>query len=210
MIIIKAIKRRLAKRKFKKAWRRENSHNLTTVREVFDSAYVHVGEKTYGTIDVMMANKGSHLYIGNYCSIAENVKFLLCVEHEIDRISTYPFRAHCLNSGPEASSKGDIVVGDDVWIGFGATILSGVHIGQGAVIGANALVTKDVAPYAVVGGVPARVLKYRFTPELVEKLLQVDFSRLDDALIQANYARLREPLTEENQLSWLPRKDSER
>lgn len=210
MLVLKAIKRRLQRRCFKKDWRRANSHNYTTVKQVFNADFVHVGKKTYGTVDVLMANVGSHLYIGNYCSIAEEVKFLLCVEHAIDRISTYPFRAYCLNGGPEAESKGDIIVEDDVWIGYGATILSGVHIGQGAVVAAGAVVAKDVPPYAVVGGVPAKVIKYRFEPALVEKLLQIDFSKLDDDLIRANAEKLCKRLEQDTQLAWLPRKSTDK
>lgn len=70
----------------------------------------------------------------------------------------------------EATSKGDIVVKDDVWIGYGSIILSGVHIGQGAVIAAGSVVSHDVPPYAIVGGVPARLIKYRFSEEMTKKL----------------------------------------
>ena len=100
--------------------------------------------------------------IGNYISIAQNVHFLLDVEHFANHISTYPFKVKLLHSQKsESFSKGDIIIDDDVWIGYGATILSGVRIGQGAVVATGAVVTSDVPPYAIVGGVPAKVIKYR-------------------------------------------------
>ncbi|MGN9105593.1 DapH/DapD/GlmU-related protein [Oliverpabstia intestinalis] len=83
-----------------------------------------------------------------------------------------------MNVEVESFAKGDIRVDDDVWIGYGASIMSGVHIGQGAVVAAGAVVTKDVPPYAIVGGVPAKVIKYRFEPEMIEELLKVDYSEL--------------------------------
>jgi serine acetyltransferase len=82
--------------------------------------------------------------------------------------------------GNEAFSKGNIVIDDDVWIGYGVTILSGVHIGQGAVVAAGAVVTKDVPPYAIVGGVPAKIIKYRFSPEIIEELMKIDYSKLEE------------------------------
>lgn len=84
-------------------------------------------------------------------------------------VSTYPFKRKLFHGGEEAVSKGDIIVGDDVWVGYGATILSGVHIGQGAVIAAGAVVNKDVPPYAIVGGIPAKVIKYRFSESVCKK-----------------------------------------
>ena len=167
---------------------------------------VSIGTMTYGEIDVQTSNNTSHLYIGNYCSIAERVKFLLTAEHAIDTISTYPFKANCLTGELEALTKGNIVVDDDVWIGYGATIMSGVHIGQGAVIAAGALVSKDVPPYAIVGGVPAKIIKYRFEPELIEELLKIDYSKLDKAMIESHVDDLYQRLDTKEQLSWLPQK----
>ena len=124
----------------------------------------------------------------------------------MDHISTFPFRVHCLGHSVEAVSKGDIIVDDDVWIGYRSTVLSGVHIGQGAVIAAGSVVTSDVPPYAIVGGVPAKVIKYRFPQEIIDGLLQVDFSRLDDKLIGDHQAQLYEKLESVSQLDWLPKK----
>ena len=84
----------------------------------------------------------------------------------------------------ETQAKGDIIVNDDVWIGDSALILSGVEIGQGAVIAAGAVVTEDVPPYAVVGGVPARVIKYRFTDDVIKELVKIDYAKVDRKFIE--------------------------
>jgi serine acetyltransferase len=98
----------------------------------------------------------------------------------------------------EATSKGDIIIKDDVWIGANAIILSGVTIGQGALIGAGAVVTKDVPPYAIVGGNPAKVIKYRFSEKVIKKLLEFDFSKLDQNKIKTNIEALYKNITDEN------------
>ena len=103
--------------------------------------------------------------------MAEEVLFLLGDDHNLNYLMTFPHRAKILKECPaEATSKGNIVVDDDVWIGYGATILSGVHISQGAVIAAGAVVTHDVPPYAIAGGVPAKVIKYRFEQPVILSL----------------------------------------
>lgn len=79
----------------------------------------------------------------------------------------------------ETQAKGNIIVNDDVWIGDSALILSGVEIGQGAVIAAGAVVTEDVPPYAVVGGVPAKVIKYRFRDDVIKELVKIDYAKVD-------------------------------
>ena len=118
------------------------------------------------------------LVIGKFCSIACGAKFLFSsANHAMRSLSTYPFpifheewdlpREHVTDAW---DNKGDIVIGSDVWIGFEAVILQGVTVGDGAIIGARAVVTKDVPPYAIVGGVPARVLRYRFEPDVVSAL----------------------------------------
>ena len=203
-------KRAYTLRRFQKKWRRSNFHNQTVAGSLFVADRVKVGKGTYGTLNIDVASMPENLKnltIGNFCSIGEGVKFLLNVDHPVHTISTYPFKVRYLESVPnEAISKGDIQIDDDVWLGYGATILSGVHIGQGAVVAAGAVVTKDVPPYAIVGGVPAKIIKYRFEPELIESLLTVDYSKLDDDTIRTHEADLYQPLTSPMQLSWLPKK----
>lgn len=101
----------------------------------------------------------------------------------MDSFSTFPFKVKFLNYKFEALTKGPIIVKDDVWIGFGSLVLSGVTIGQGAVIAAGSVVTKDVPPYAIVGGNPAHVIRYRFSNEKIESLKQIDFSDIDEPWI---------------------------
>lgn len=163
--------------KFKKKWRKNNQNNFTVVVNVFPEGLVNVGNYTYGPIKFLSIT-GNKLIIGNYCSIASGVTFLAGLDHPTKFISTYPFISR-FASGKDAVSKGDILIDDDVWIGYGATILSGVHIHQGAVIAAGAVVTKDVPPYAVVGGVPAEIIKYRFSLDIIKKLLKIEYSKLE-------------------------------
>lgn len=197
---------KLRRNKYNRTWRKANSHNFTTPVGRFPLDKIRIGRKTYGFIDVLFSNPENKLIIGNYCSIAQGVKFLPSTDHALDRISTYPFKTMCLTGELEALSKGDIVVDDDVWIGYGSTILSGVHIGQGAVVAAGSVVTKDIPPYAIVGGVPARVIKYRFAPELIQELLKIDYSKLDEAMIREHKDALYQKLENKEQLAWMPGK----
>ena len=130
---------------------------------------------------------GDRLLIGKFCSIASGVQFIMnTANHRISSVTTYPFHvfggAWAEYTPPHLEQlpfKGDTVVGNDVWIGRNSTILPGVQIGDGAIIAAHSVVTKDVGPYQVVGGNPARFLKKRFDDALIALLLQVrwwDFS----------------------------------
>lgn len=141
----------------------------------------HIGKYSYGKPRILDWGEGSTLEIGKFCSISEGVTIFLGGNHRLDWITTYPFSAPEMKSKwPEAANikghpttKGDVTIGNDVWIGFGATIMSGVKISDGAVIGAKAMVTKDVEPYAVVVGNPARVVRKRFSEEDITALLKV-------------------------------------
>ena len=189
----------------KKKWRKLNSHNFTTYCQIFgDINKVHIGNYTYGEIYVSSPNTNYDIYIGHFCSIAGEVRFLLGADHSINRISTYPFNSTILKCGIDAVSKGDIIVDDDVWIGQGAIILSGVHIGQGAVVAAGSVVTKDVPPYAIVGGVPAKVIRYRFEPDMIEELLKIDYSKLTKEDIEKHIDELYVELKDKSQLGWMP------
>jgi acetyltransferase-like isoleucine patch superfamily enzyme len=137
-----------------------------------------IGEYTYGAPIILSKADGIVLRIGRYCSIAEGVKVHLGGMHAIDRITTYPFDI-ILNKyekhGGYAQSKGDVVIGHDVWIGSEAMILSGVRIGNGAIIGARSVVTKDVPAYAVVAGNPARHIRYRFDANTISSLESISW-----------------------------------
>ena len=118
------------------------------------------------------------LIIGKFCSIACGVKFIFTsANHTLKSFSTYPFPLFWEEYGfaqkdvvQAWDNKGDIIIGNDVWIGYEAIIMSGVHIGNGAIIGTRAVVTKDVEPYTIVGGVPAHFIKKRFDDETIKKL----------------------------------------
>ncbi|NHN89187.1 CatB-related O-acetyltransferase [Acetobacter conturbans] len=136
-----------------------------------------IGEHTYGAPNVIETEYAG-LEIGRFCSIGPNVTLILG-NHRSDLVTTYPFKtlAHFWPTASEGqddhTSRGDIVIGHDVWIGANATVLSGVTVGCGAIIAANALVTKSVPPYAIVGGNPAKVIKYRFASDLISRLLSL-------------------------------------
>jgi acetyltransferase-like isoleucine patch superfamily enzyme len=153
---------------------------LDSLRKQFPLRYegpnVQIGEFSYGKPVVKHWGENCMLTIGKFCSIADEVTIFLGGEHRTDWLTTYPFSAFhpaaaAIRGHPR--TKGDVAVGNDVWIGFGATIMSGVRIGDGAVVGARALVSKDVPPYAIVAGNPARAIRYRFDDRTISKLLSV-------------------------------------
>lgn len=163
---------------FKRRWRKMNAHNTTGACNLFNPNLVSVGRYSYGGLNIVMHNDINRVIIGDFCSIAGEVVFIPSADHYVDRVMTFPIKVKCLNEKYEGISKGDIIIDDDVWIGYRATILSGTHIGQGAVIAAGAVVTKDVPPYAIVGGVPASIISYRFSPKNIEEMMKVDYSKL--------------------------------
>lgn len=124
---------------------------------------------------------GDRLVIGKFCSIACGAKFIFnCANHALRSLSTYTFPLFFeewdLPKSEVVSAwdnKGDIIIGNDVWIGYDVVIMAGVTIGDGAIIGTRAVVTKDVAPYSIVGGIPAHEIRKRFAPEVVERLREL-------------------------------------
>lgn len=190
------------RRQLSEVWRLRNPHNdtkLGTISGGLNLNSMSVGRKTYGTLCVWaFGQQGEELRIGNFVSIAEDVKFLLGGNHPYTGVSTFPFRSKYFGHNVEAQTKGPIVIGDDVWIGFNSTILSGVTIGQGAVIAAGSMVTSSVAPYSIVGGSPATHRRFRFSKEIIQKLMGLDFSRVSDQAIIENGDILYDHLTDEN------------
>lgn len=123
---------------------------------------------------------GDKLVIGKFCAIARGVEFVMNgANHRMNSVTTYPFNimGHGWQKAAPAltdlSFKGDTVIGNDVWIGQNVTVMPGVHIGDGAIIGANTTVTKDIPPYCIAGGNPAKIIKKRFNDELIEYLLKL-------------------------------------
>lgn len=182
--MIERLKRRWALRKFQKKWRSLNPHNRTLAGCIFDENKVSVGNYTYGGLHVKdFYYDNEKLEIGHFCSIANNVKFFLAGDHFMERPMTFPVKGFLTGQvGGDGYSKGPILVGSDVWFGSEAYILSGVRIGQGAVVGARSVVAKDVPPYAVVVGNPIRIIGYRFSEEIISELMKIDFSKLTKKL----------------------------
>lgn len=180
-----------------KVYPRSQGHSTVYLKNVVDDPAIQVGEYTiyddfvHDPRDFQRNNVLYHypecnhdrLKIGKFCSIACGAKFLFnAANHAMGSLSTYPFPIFFeewgLHTEPEAiagawDNKGDIVIGNDVWIGYEAVILAGVTIGDGAVVAARAVVTKDVPPYTIVGGVPARPIRRRFRDEVVTELLRL-------------------------------------
>ncbi|MCH4830328.1 CatB-related O-acetyltransferase [Flavobacterium columnare] len=135
---------------------------------------------------------GDKLIIGKFCMIASGVKFIMNgANHLTEAISAYPFAifGHDWQNAMEGKSyptKGDTIIGNDVWIGHNATIMAGVTIGDGAIIATNATVTKDVAPYTIVGGNPAQLIRKRFSDEVIELLLEKQWWHWDIEKITQN------------------------
>jgi acetyltransferase-like isoleucine patch superfamily enzyme len=135
-----------------------------------------IEDYTYGFPKIYDWNEGTRLKIGKFCSIAKGVKIYLGGQHRVDWVSTYPFSEffeEAKNIKGHPVSKGSVIVENDVWIGGNATILSGVTLSNGCVIGADSVVTKDVPPYSIVAGNPARVIKYRFAEDIIKSLLDI-------------------------------------
>jgi len=162
---------------------------------------VSVGRFTYGheKIVVNQWNEGAPLDIGAFCSIADNVQIFLGGNHRTDWITTFPF-GHIFqtdlggeNIQGHPATNGGVSISNDVWIGRGATIMSGISIGDGAVIAANATVVKNVPPYSIVGGNPARHLKFRFSHEIISLLLELRWWELSIEEIKKLASELSEP-----------------
>ncbi|MCF2970978.1 Vat family streptogramin A O-acetyltransferase [Synechococcus sp. Nb3U1] len=140
---------------------------------------------------------GDRLIIGKFCAIARGVKFIMNgANHAIAGFSSFPF--FIFGNGWEGSEpplnafpfKGDTIIGNDVWIGYDATLLPGVKVGDGAIIGAKAVVSWDVPPYTIVGGNPARVLRQRFSEEVIQELLQIAWWDWDIEKISRNLDKI--------------------
>lgn len=153
---------------------------------------ISIGRGSYGGPNLYW-NEGDFnhkLSIGSYCSIADDVSIFIGLHgrHTIDYVSTYPLGMiygdpECRTSSKVVSGNLNVQIGNDVWVGRGAFIMAGVSIGDGAVVGARALVNKDVEPYSIVGGIPAEHIKYRFDSETIQKLMKIKWWSWPDELI---------------------------
>ncbi|MDO5579629.1 MAG: CatB-related O-acetyltransferase [Planctomycetia bacterium] len=186
---------------------RPNDKTIVELRSVITDPAIEAGEYSFYNDfvnDPRDFQKNNVLYhypinkekliIGKFCSIACGAKFLFTTSnHTAKSLATYPFPIFFEQWGlpveriTEAwDNKGDIVIGNDVWIGYEAMIMQGITIGDGAIIGTRALVTKDVPPYTIVGGIPAKPIRKRFSEEVIEALLQLRWWDWDSDLIRKN------------------------
>lgn len=161
--------------------------------EHIGNSRVSIGRFTYGleNLTIHQSGEGASLTIGNFCSLASSISIFLGGNHRTDWITTFPF-GHIfadelggLEIKGHPVSNGDIQIGNDVWIGNGVSIMSGVTIGDGAVIAARSVVAKDVSPYEIVGGNPARHIKQRFSPDIVALLLQLKWWDLSASQVKS-------------------------
>lgn len=172
-------------------WKKLNKHNQTIPINIFPIKLVKVGKYSYGPLNVYcFDDKNEKLIIGNFVSIASGVKFILGGNHGGDTISTFPFKVKYLGKKNEAWSKGAIIIEDDVWIGTNSLILSGVRVGKGSIIAAGSVITKDVEPYSVVGGNPAKLIKKRFDDRLIEKLINFNLLKLNEKYVKENIKKI--------------------
>jgi acetyltransferase-like isoleucine patch superfamily enzyme len=179
---IRAIRRRIKPILF------PSSKKTFYTKDILGDRYI-IGDHTYGDPRVISWEGKASLTIGKYCSISRNVIIFLEGDHRTDWVSTFPFpilweEAKGIPGHP--TTKGNVVIGNDVWIGFGTTILSGITIGDGAAVGASSVVNRDVPPYAIVAGNPARIVRYRFDEETIQKLLQIRWWDWPDEKVKGN------------------------
>lgn len=157
-------------------------------------ARIYYGDHTYGTIEPVGGKAIGKVVVGKYCSIAGDVRAFLEKDHNMNTISTYPFGHKHLpfskkitkpdlpHTQPFATSHRDIHVGNDVWLGFGSILFRGVHIGDGACIGAFSVITKDVPPYSVAVG-HSRIVRKRFAQEDIDFLLKLKWWDFEDQVV---------------------------
>lgn len=189
-----------------KVYPRNNDYETIYLKNVITRKNIKVGDYTiYNDFynDPKDFEKNNVLYhypinndkliIGKFCSIACKAKFLMnSGNHSMKSLSSYTFPIfrdewdETLKPKDAWDNKGDIIIGNDVWIGYDAVIMSGVKIGDGAIVGTRALVTKNVPPYAIVGGVPAKIIKKRFSNDAISKLLEIKWWNWSYKKIQAN------------------------
>lgn len=167
-------------------------------KDIFALNRYEIGDYTYGEPKVLYANSDAMLKIGKFCSIAKGVTIYLGGNHRIDWISCYPF--NIIQHFPEDSNilghpatKGSVIIGNDVWLGRNSTIMSGVNIGNGAVIGAHSVATRSIDPYEIWAGNPAKLIRKRFDAETISTLEEIQWWNWDIIKIRKHIKTLCSP-----------------
>nr|WP_315152564.1 CatB-related O-acetyltransferase [uncultured Flavobacterium sp.] len=168
-------------------------HNPTKDKVIMLSGKkVFIGKYTYGFESTQIYSWGEEvdIKIGRFCSIGAGLKLFCGGNHSTSFVSSYPFGSvysdylNIVADRPIVFTNGNINIGNDVWIGRDVTIMSGISIGDGSVIAANSHVVKDVEPYAIYGGNPAKIIRYRFSNEIIEMLLEIQWWNYEDHIIE--------------------------
>ncbi len=196
--VLRSVLASYEKIRFDKSWRKTNSHNETSVGTyMFPPGVVSVGRATYGLLNVqsLYATPDEKLIIGNFVSIASDSLFLLGTNHQTETITTYPLHSKFLERTPlDALSRGPVIVEDEAWIGSNAIVMSGVSIGKGAIVAAGAIVTKSVPPYAIVGGNPARLIRYKFPEDVIKELMTLWLKDIPEEWFKTNMSLMYEKI----------------
>ncbi len=176
--------------RIQKKWRKKNQHNQVFLgKSLFPTEIITVGKMSYGVLNVqsIYVQKGEEIRIGNFVSIAPGVQFLLGVNHQLNTITTFPLYSILIEASlKDALNKGPIIIEDEVWIGTNAIIMTGVTVGKGAIIAAGTVVTKNVPPYSIVGGNPAKILKYKFSNEIINVIKEISLENIPLEVIKNN------------------------
>jgi acetyltransferase-like isoleucine patch superfamily enzyme len=178
--------------------------NDTFTNEIIKGPNIFIGNYTYGMPQILIYDSNSSLIIGKFCSFGGDIKIYLGGNHRTDWISTYPFNSfkfafpefhNRIKGHPQ--SKGDVIIGNDVWVGNNSIILSGVSVGDGAVIGANSVVTKTIGAYEIWAGNPARFIRKRFDDEKINFLTKIAWWNWEIKKIKENVLLLNNDNVEE-------------
>lgn len=173
--------------RFLKRWIKERRHPFYTNQNKKYKNF-EIGDYTYGKPSILSGGEGATLKIGKFCSIAGGVTIYIGAEHRSEWVTNYTFNQFpVFAKGGMTKTKGDVIIGNDVWLGDNALILSGVTIGDGAVVGARAVVTKNVKPYEIVAGNPAKHIRFRFSEEQISELMKIRWWDWDISKIEQNF-----------------------
>jgi len=180
---------------FKIKWQEHFKNNFTTPVKIMPINKIIIGDFCYGPIEVLSwRNNEEKLIIGKYCSIASGVKFILGGNHDGSKLMTYPIKNKLIDSSVESFTKGPIIIEEDVWIGSEVIVLSGITIGKGSIIAAGSVVTKSFPAFSIIGGNPAKILKYRFDEETILTLKNIDYNKIDPIFLKNNIKLLYEEI----------------